>query len=261
MKPVRSMGTCALVGAGPGDPDLLTLKALKCLQQATVVLVDDLVAPAILAHIPASARQVAVGKRGGCLSTPQTFIEKHMIQLVHQGERVVRLKGGDPFVLGRGGEELARLQAAGIEVEVVNGITSGQAALTGLGVPLTHRDHAQGVLFITGHAQPGVTGPDWPSVAQLCHQQRITLLIYMGASRAAHIQAGLLKGLPAHTPVAVVQNASRPDQRHAVTTLNTLHQTLQAEGLGSPCIIAVGDVLTGLSALQNQSASPIRCVA
>jgi uroporphyrin-III C-methyltransferase len=99
MTPVRTHGSCALVGAGPGDPDLLTLKALKCLQAATVVLVDDLVAPAILAHIPASARQIAVGKRGGCLSTPQAFIEKHMIQLVRQGERVVRLKGGDPFVL------------------------------------------------------------------------------------------------------------------------------------------------------------------
>jgi uroporphyrin-III C-methyltransferase len=254
-------GTCALVGAGPGDPDLLTLKAVKCLQQATVVLVDDLVAPAILAHIPASARQIAVGKRGGCLSTPQAFIEKHMIQLVRQGERVVRLKGGDPFVLGRGGEELARLQAEGIEVEVVNGITSGQAALTRLGVPLTHRDHAQGVLFITGHTQPGATGPDWPSVAQLCHQQRITLLIYMGSSRSAHIQAGLLAGLPAHTPVALVQNASRPEQRHAVTTLDALHETLHAEGLGSPCIIAVGDVLTALAALQAQAAPTIRCAA
>lgn len=261
MTPVRPLGSCALVGAGPGDPDLLTLKALKCLQAATVVLVDDLVAPAILAHIPASARQIEVGKRGGCLSTPQAFIEKHMIQLVQQGERVVRLKGGDPFVLGRGGEELAHLQAAGIEVEVVNGITSGQAALTGLGVPLTHRDHAQGVLFITGHAQPGAQGPDWPSVAQLCHQQRITLLIYMGASRSAHIQASLLQGLPAHTPVAVVQNASRPDQRHAVTTLDALHDTLHAEGLGSPCIIAVGDVLTALAALHEQAAPPIRCAA
>jgi len=261
MKPELTRGSCALVGAGPGDPDLLTLKALKCLQAATVVLVDDLVAPAILAHIPASARQIAVGKRGGCLSTPQAFIEKHMIQLVQQGERVVRLKGGDPFVLGRGGEELAHLQAAGIEVEVVNGITSGQAALTGLGVPLTHRDHAQGVLFITGHAQPGAQGPDWPSVAQLCHQQRITLLIYMGASRSAHIQTGLLQGLPAHTPVAVVQNASRPDQRHAVTTLDALHDTLHAEALGSPCIIAVGDVLTAFAALHEQASTPIRCAA
>jgi uroporphyrin-III C-methyltransferase len=117
------------------------------------------------------------------------------------------------------------------------------------------------VLFITGHAQPGAIGPDWPSVAQLCHQQRITLLIYMGSSRSAHIQAGLLEGLPAHTPVAVVQNASRPEQRHAVTTLDALHDTLHAEGLGSPCIIAVGDVLTALAALHEQAAPQIRCAA
>jgi uroporphyrin-III C-methyltransferase len=254
MKTPLRKGTCALVGAGPGDPDLLTLKAIKYLQQASVVLVDHLVAPAILAHIPSSARQITVGKRGGCASTPQAFIERLMVRLVNQGERVVRLKGGDPFVLGRGGEELERLQAKGIAVEVINGITAGQAALTCLGVPLTHRDHAHGVLFITGHTQPGVAGPAWPSVARLCHQQRITLLIYMGVSRCAHIQAGLLQGLPAHTPVLVVQNASRSEHRHAVTTLDALHDTMHAEGLVSPCIIAVGDVLTALSAIEAQAA-------
>lgn len=246
-------GSVTLVGAGPGDADLLTIKAVKAIAAATVLLVDDLVSEDVLVHVSPNARVVHVGKRGGCKSTPQSFIEKHMIQLVQQGERVVRLKGGDPFLFGRGGEELARLQAAGIEVEVVNGITSGQAALAGLGVPLTHRDHAQGVLFITGHAQPGAKGPDWPSVAQLCHQQRITLLIYMGASRSAHIQTGLLQGLPVHTPVAVVQNASRPEQRYAVTTLERLHDTLHSRGLGSPCIIAVGDVLTALAALHEQT--------
>lgn len=254
-------GSCTLVGAGPGDPELLTLKAVKAIASATLLLVDDLVNDAVLEHASPNARIVHVGKRGGCKSTPQAFIDKLMITAVSEGEHVVRLKGGDPFIFGRGGEEVENLRQVGIDADVVNGITSGQAALTGLGVSLTHRDHAQGVLFMTGHAQPGAQGPDWPSVAQLCHQQRITLLIYMGTSRSAQIQAGLLQGLPAQTSVAVVQNASRHDQRHAVTTLDALHDTLHAEGLSSPCIIAVGDVLTALRALKDNSPIPMRCAA
>src|SRR4051812_12967505 len=148
-------GKVTLVGAGPGDPDLLTLKALKAIQAATVLLVDDLVSPEVVAHAPKSARIVYVGKRGGCRSTPQAFIEKLMLMAAREGENVVRLKGGDPFIFGRGGEEVEHLRASGVQVEVVNGITSGLAAATGLGVPLTHRDHAQGVIFLTGHAQNG----------------------------------------------------------------------------------------------------------
>ena len=254
-------GRCTLVGAGPGDPELLTLKAVKAIASATLLLVDDLVNDAVLEHASPTARIVHVGKRGGCKSTPQAFIDKLMITAVLEGEHVVRLKGGDPFIFGRGGEEVENLRKVGIDADVVNGITSGQAALTGLGVSLTHRDHAQGVLFMTGHAQPGAQGPDWPSVAQLCHQQRITLLIYMGTSRSAQIQAGLLQGLPSQTSVAVVQNASRHDQRHAVTTLDALHDTLHAEGLSSPCIIAVGDVLTALRALKDNSPIQMRCAA
>ena len=254
-------GRCTLVGAGPGDPELLTLKAVKAIASATLLLVDDLVNDAVLEHVSPNARIVHVGKRGGCKSTPQAFIDKLMIAAVTEGEHVVRLKGGDPFIFGRGGEEVENLRQAGIDADVINGITSGQAALTGLGVSLTHRDHAQGVLFMTGHAQPGAQGPDWPSVARVCHLQRITLLIYMATSRAAHIQAGLLQGLPAQTPVAMVQNASRQDQRHAVTTLDALHDTLQAEGLSSPCIIAVGDVLTALRALKENLSIPMGCAA
>jgi uroporphyrin-III C-methyltransferase len=254
-------GRCTLVGAGPGDPELLTLKAVKAIANATVLLVDDLVNDAVLEHASPNARIVHVGKRGGCKSTPQAFIDKLMISAVLGGEHVVRLKGGDPFIFGRGGEEVENLRQAGIDVDVVNGITSGQAALTGLGVSLTHRDHAHGVLFMTGHAQPGAQGPDWPSVAQVCHQQRVTLLIYMGTSRSAHIQTGLLQGLPAKTSVAVVQNATRHDQRHAVTTLDALHDTLHNEGISSPCIIAVGDVLTALCALKEKSLLPMRCSA
>ena len=147
-----SSGHVTLVGAGPGDPELLTLKALKAIQQATVLLVDDLVNDAIVAHANPTARVVHVGKRGGCKSTPQSFIERLMITAAQEGETVVRLKGGDPFIFGRGGEEVEHLEAAGIRVSVINGITAGLAAVTSLNVPLTHREHAHGVVFVTGHA-------------------------------------------------------------------------------------------------------------
>lgn len=245
------LGSCTLVGAGPGDPELLTLKALKTIQQATVLLVDDLVSDAIVAHAAPGARVVHVGKRGGCKSTPQAFIEKLMITAVREGERVVRLKGGDPFIFGRGGEEVEHLREAGIRVDVINGITSGLAAVTSLGVPLTHRDHAHGVLFLTGHAKPGEAGPDWALIAATAHTARLTLVIYMGVSGARQIEQGLLRGLPARTPVALVQHASLPTQRHAVTTLGKLHTTLVREQLGSPCVIVVGEVLQGLQALQK----------
>jgi uroporphyrin-III C-methyltransferase len=243
------MGTCTLVGAGPGDPELLTLKALKAIQDATLLLVDDLVSDAIVAFAAPSARVVYVGKRGGCQSTPQAFIEKLMVSAVQDGERVVRLKGGDPFIFGRGGEEMAHLEAAGINVGVVNGITAGLAAVTALGVPLTHREHAHGVVFVTGHAKPGDAGTDWPALAATARQARLTLVIYMGVSSAARIQQALLQGLPSQTPVAIIQHASLPEQRHAVCTLAELHYTLTAAQLGSPSVIVVGDVLQGLLAV------------
>jgi uroporphyrin-III C-methyltransferase len=241
-------GQVTLVGAGPGDPELLTLKAVRAIQAATVVLVDDLVSPEIVALAPAGARIVPVGKRGGCKSTPQAFIEKLMVMAAREGERVVRLKGGDPFIFGRGGEEVEHLRAAGVQVEVVNGITSGLAAVTSLGVPLTHREHAHGVVFVTGHAQPGAPGADWKMLAATAHQARLTLVIYMGVTGAARIQDELLTGLPAATPVAIVQRASLPDQRQAVTTLGDLAATIEREGLASPSVIVVGDVVRGVAA-------------
>lgn len=250
-------GQVTLVGAGPGDPDLLTLKALKALQAATVVMVDDLVNPAIVALANPAARIVHVGKRGGCKSTPQSFIERLMITAAQEGENVVRLKGGDPFIFGRGGEEAEHMRAAGVAVEVVNGITAGMAGPTALGVPLTHRDHAQGVLFITGHARPGASGPDWALLARTAQQARLTLVIYMGVSGARTIQDGLLLGLSADTPVAVVQHASLPQQRHATGRLEQLANTIAQHGLGSPSVIVVGEVVRGLAALQDQS-TPIR---
>ena len=242
-------GNCTLVGAGPGDPELLTLKALKAIQAATVLFVDDLVNPDIVAFANPTARIVYVGKRGGCKSTPQAFIEKLMVMAVKEGDNVVRLKGGDPFIFGRGGEEIEALKASGIEVTVINGITSGLAAMTSLGVPLTHREHAHGVVFVTGHAKPGDIGTDWALLATTAAQAKLTLVIYMGVTSSLHIQNELLKGLPASTPVAIIQNASLPTQRHAVASLGSLRATIERDGLQSPSVIVVGDVLKGLTAV------------
>ena len=232
-----------LVGAGPGDPELLTVKAVRAIRQATVLLVDDLVGEGVLRYARRSARIVAVGKRGGCASTPQAFIERLMVAEARRGERVVRLKGGDPFVFGRGGEEAAALAAAGIEVEVVSGITAGLAAATSVGVPLTHRDHAHGVVFVTGHARHDADGAaiDWPSLAAAA-AGGLTLVIYMGIATVEAIQSGLCAALPPETPVAVVQGASLASQRQAFCTLGTLAETVSRSGIGSPAVIVVGDV-------------------
>ena len=247
-------GQCTLVGAGPGDPELLTLKALKAIQAATVLLVDDLVSEEIVAYAAPTARIVYVGKRGGCTSTPQAFIEKLMLMAVHEGENVVRLKGGDPFIFGRGGEEVEHLRAAGVEVKVVNGVTAGLAAVASLGVPLTHREHAHGVIFLTGHARPGADDTDWQAISATARRAKLTLVIYMGVGGAQRIQDELCRGgLDAWTPVAVIQNASLPTQRHAVCRLSELQSTLKREQLASPSVIVVGDVMQGLLALQESS--------
>jgi uroporphyrin-III C-methyltransferase len=243
---------CALVGAGPGDPELLTLKALRTLRRATVLLVDDLVSDAVVAMALRGRRQpprvVHVGKRGGCKSTPQAFIERLMVSEALAGERVVRLKGGDPFVFGRGGEEAETLRAQGITVEIINGITSGLAATTALGVPWTHRDHAHGVMLVTGHAREGAPGPDW-CVLGAAAAQGLTLIIYMGMARLTAVQAGLLSALPGHTPAAVVQHAGTPQERACDCTLADLAQAARAHGLGSPAIVIVGQVLQARAVL------------
>jgi len=247
---MNSTGKVWLVGAGPGDPELLTLKAVRAIAAADVLLVDDLVNPEILVHAAATARIVQVGKRGGCRSTAQDFIERLMVSEAQAGRCVVRLKGGDPFVFGRGGEERAFLMAAGIDVEVVNGISSGLAAPSSIGVPLTHRDWSSGAIFVTGHERQdqhvadGPHGPsrspDWAVLAQT----GLTLVIYMGVARCRQIQAALLAGgKPADTPVAVIQSATSATQVHLVTTLGALADDLAASTLGSPSIIVVGDVV------------------
>ena len=258
-----SPGLVTLVGAGPGDPELLTLKAVKSIQAATVLLVDDLVNDEVLLHANPHARIVHVGKRGGCASTPQSFIEKLMISEAQRGEQVVRLKGGDPFIFGRGGEEVEALEAAGIRVQVVNGITSGLAAMGSINVPLTHREHAHGVVFVTGHAKPGDTGTDWRALAKTAAQAKLTLVIYMGVSGAARIQTELLHGLAQNTPVAIIQNASLSNERHVACTLDHLHETLIMERLGSPSVIVIGQVLTAFAnqlalEAQTMAASPMK---
>ncbi len=257
----------SLVGAGPGDPELLTLKALKVLQSADVVLVDDLVSEEICALINAQARTLYVGKRGGCKSTPQAFIEKLMIQEALSGKRVVRLKGGDPFIFGRGGEEVESLKRAGIQVQVINGITSGLAAVSSLGVSLTHRDHAHGVIFLTGHQQsqkvpkdPGAPQPkqrmDWSLIGKTAHATKLTLVIYMGIRGSKEIELGLLESMDPNTPVSIIQNATLQTQRNTLTTLNRLHATIELEAMASPSVIVIGDILRGLSAYQLNQASP-----
>jgi uroporphyrin-III C-methyltransferase len=253
---------CALVGAGPGDPELLTLKALRLMRSASLLLVDDLVSDAVLALAlrgrrrgAAPPRVVHVGKRGGCSSTPQAFIVRMMVAEALAGERVVRVKGGDPFVFGRGGEEADALRQHGITVDLASGITAAVAASAALGVPLTHRDHAHGVMLVTGHPKPGASALDWPTLAAAA-AQGLTLVVYMGVAQLPALQAGLLQGLAPHTPAAVVQNASLADQRIAVTTLGALADMVRSQGLGSPAVLVIGDVLQGLLALQAQPDIP-----
>lgn len=231
-------GKVYLVGAGPGDPELLTLKAVRMLARADVVLIDDLVDRRVLGFAP-QARVMTVGKRGGCRSTPQAFIERKLVQLARQGLTVARVKGGDPFVFGRGGEEAEALMRAGVEVEAANGITAGIAATTAIGIPLTHRDCAHGVTFVTAHTRSD-GGPNWAALAQ----SRTTLVIYMGVARIEAIAAALIAaGLPACTPAAVIQNATLPEQASVVAPLRDIAAAAREASIGSPAVIAIGDVV------------------
>jgi len=232
-----NQGRVTLMGAGPGDMELLTRKAVRVLAQADVLLVDDLVAPDI-AELAPRARVVRVGKRGGCRSTPQDFIQRLMRRYARQGQNVVRVKGGEALLFGRAGEEIAFLEAAGIEVELVNGISSGLAAAAALGVSLTHRGHCHGVSFVTAHTQHGEP-PNWEALAR----SRTTLVIYMGMQRIEETVASLLEHLPASTPAAVVQWASTPREVRKLTQLGYLAVVAREAGMGSPGIILVGEAI------------------
>lgn len=247
---VANPGKVYLVGAGPGDPELLTLKAARVLGEADVVLIDDLVNSAMLAHARVDARIVHVGKRGGCKSTPQAFIEKLLVAEARHGNVVVRLKGGDPFVFGRGGEEVAALAAAGVACEVVNGISAGIAAPTMLGIPVTHRDAGRGVAFVTGHARGGEK-VNWAALAR----SGLTLVIYMGVAQCEHIVAELLAGgMYADTPAVAIQNATLPDQRSVTSRLDYLATDIRAGEITSPAILVIGKVVDLAVVLREENA-------
>ncbi len=237
-------GKVWLVGAGPGDPELLTLKAVRALQQAQIVMIDDLVNPAVLEHCP-NARVISVGKRGGCRSTPQAFIHRLLLRYSRQGKCVVRLKGGDPCIFGRGSEEADWLQQFGIQVEMVNGITAGLAGATNCGIPLTLRGVSRGVTLITAHTQDDST-LNWAALAQ----GGTTLVVYMGVAKLSEIQDSLLAGgMRADMPVAMIENASLPSQRECRSNLTSMQLDALGFQLKSPAILVIGEVAAGSQAL------------
>lgn len=239
---MHKLGICYLVGAGPGDPGLITVKGLACLRRAEVVYYDQLVSAQLLDEIPAQAERVDVGKRGGHYAFPQEELSARLCESVRQGKIVVRLKGGDPFIFGRGGEEAQALAAAGLPFEVVPGVTAGGAVAAYAGIPVTHRGVARAVTFITGHeADPNGPGStDWNALARIDH----TLCIYMGLKNLASICRQLIAGgRPPEEPVAVVEQGTLPGQRVLTGTLATIAERVRAEKMTPPVCVIVGRVV------------------
>ena len=229
-----------LIGAGPGNPELMTLAAVRALGEASVVLVDELVDERCLEFT--RGRVIHVGKRGGCLSTPQRFIERLMIRLARAGETVARLKGGDPLIFGRGGEELAALQAAGIVVQVIPGITAGLGVAASLGLPLTLRGVAYGVTFICGHSAQPV---NWSALAGA----GTTLVIYMGFGRLGELVGEMLgSGFAGRTPACVVQDGTTEHERAVFAPLACLAESVRSAGLAAPALIVVGETVNHAAA-------------
>ncbi len=234
----------SLIGAGPGDPDLLTIKALRCIEQAEVVVHDRLVSDEILNLIPQGIPKIYAGKGCGRHSMTQDEINQTLVNLANSGRRVVRLKGGDPFVFGRGSEEAMILKKENITFEVVPGVTSGIAASAYAGIPVTHRALSRGVLFVTGHFKNNEeVDLDWKGMAN----PELTLVIYMGLHNLSMITSNLIKhGLTPSTHAAVIENGTSSHQRKCIATLSTLEQQVAQQGLTSPALIVVGKVV-GLS--------------
>ncbi len=237
--PTPWAGSVAIVGAGPGDPDLLTLRALHALQGADVVLYDELAGRDVLGYARRDATLVYVGKQKAQHSKSQDEINALMVDHARAGRNVVRLKGGDPFIFGRGGEELEHLRRHGIEATVVPGITAALACGAAAGIPLTHREHASAVTFVTGHLKNGDPAADWEALAKSGQ----TIVVYMGVSAAATVRDRLLAaGLARTTPVAIVENGSRPDQKVSVGTVGGLAALAAGHANGGPALMIIGDV-------------------
>lgn len=237
-RPTVAEGVVHLVGAGPGDPELLTLKALRVLQDADVVVHDQLVPPAILDRARRDAERIDVGKRRGGHSVPQAEIADLLIAEARKGRRVVRLKGGDPFVFGRGGEELDAIRRAGVQVVVVPGVTAALGCAASAGVPLTLRGQAQAVTFVTAETRAGGASADWAALAAVNH----TLAVYMGIAGAEEVQTRLLEnGLAGRTPVAVVERGTLPDQRVLTGRLDGLGELVRQAEVASPALLIIGE--------------------
>ena len=235
---ISHSGNVTLVGAGPGDAGLLTLRGLQVMQQADVVLYDYLVSDEVLDLVRRDADKICVGKRAGSHSVAQEETNRLLVELALQGKKVVRLKGGDPFIFGRGGEELQAVQAAGIPFQVVPGVTAAAGATAYAGIPLTHRDHSQSVVFVTGHCKPEDNGIQWETLAK----GKQTLAIYMGTLKAAEISQQLIAhGRAAHTPVAVIGRGTRADQQVLTGTLDNLEHL--AQQAPTPALLVIGEVV------------------
>jgi uroporphyrin-III C-methyltransferase len=245
--PVFNPGEVWLSGAGPGDPGLLTLHAVNALGQADIILYDALVDNGVLALARPEAVREFAGKRGGRPSANQRDITERLIELAREGRRVLRLKGGDPFVFGRGGEEALGLVAAGISFRVIPGVTAGLGGLAYANIPATTRDTNHGVILVTGQYAAGTEGRmDWTAVAQA----KLPIILYMGMSRLAEIAEALIAGgMAADVPVAIVNNATTRQQRVFVTTLARAGADAAAEGFGAPSIIAIGEIVRVREAL------------
>ncbi|WP_297358821.1 uroporphyrinogen-III C-methyltransferase [Thauera sp.] len=236
----RGTGKVFLVGAGPGDPELLTVKAMRLICGADAVVYDHLVGEAVVALIPAGARRVYAGKEAGNHALPQHEINGLLVRLAREGHDVVRLKGGDPFIFGRGGEEMQALIEAGVECEIVPGITAAAGAASATGIPLTHREHAQTLVFATGHLKDDTVDLDWPALAR----PRQTVVIYMGLGALEIICTQLIgHGLPADTPAAVIHAATTPRQCGVHATLATLPGAVRDAAIRAPALIMIGEVV------------------
>jgi uroporphyrin-III C-methyltransferase/precorrin-2 dehydrogenase/sirohydrochlorin ferrochelatase len=253
-KPARHPGSVVLVGAGPGDPGLLTLKGLRALNEADVILYDRLVSPEVLALARRDAISIEVGKAAGAHSTAQAQIHALLLEHARDGRRVVRLKGGDPFVFGRGGEELEFLRAHAIPYEVVPGITAAVACAAHAGIPLTHRDHAQSVRFVTAHCSASLDTLDWSALAQ----ERQTLAVYMGVGELSGLRDRLVAhGRAPTTPFALIENGSRPEQRVITGTLAQLPERANAHKVRSPALLILGEVAALAEHLHWFGAAPL----